>query len=282
MSRSKEILTRGILFSVRKILSPLVRILLRNGIPYGSFADLAKGVYVDVASREFGIPGRKQSTSRISVLTGLSRKEVTRILTLPSPDEGNARETYNRAARVISGWIRDRRFSDGKGNPHILPVEGEKNSFKELVKAFSGDVPARAVLDELIRVHAVTLTDKGEVQLLARAYIPNKDDRGKLHILGTDVSDLISTIDNNLIGSPRRSRFQRKVCYDNLPLEVLPELQDMTDKEAQKLLEKFDRWMSKRDRDVNPKATGTKRMRAGVGIYYFENELQEEDNEDET
>ncbi len=275
-------LTRGILFSVRKILTPLVRILLRNGIPFGSFADLAKRVYIDVASREFGIPGRKQSTSRISVITGLSRKEVTRVLNLSFPDEGDARETYNRAARVVSGWIRDGRFSDGKGNPLILPVEGEGNSFKNLVKAFSGDVPARAVLDELVRVHAVALTNEGEVQLLARAYIPNQDDRGKLHILGTDVSDLIATIDHNLLRGPLRSRFQRKVCYDNLPLEILPELQDMTEKEAQGLLEKFDRWMSLRDRDTNPQVGGTGRVRAGVGIYYFQNEDYEEDNTHET
>ena len=73
--------------AILRLLRPLVRILLRNGVSYSTFADYAKWVYVDVASKEFGIRGRKQSTSRVSVLTGLSRKEVMRVRQLPRPDD---------------------------------------------------------------------------------------------------------------------------------------------------------------------------------------------------
>ncbi|MEX1290347.1 MAG: DUF6502 family protein, partial [Desulfobacterales bacterium] len=52
--------------AVLKLLRPLMRILLRNGVSYGTFADLAKWIYVDVAAKEFGIKGRKQTTSRVS------------------------------------------------------------------------------------------------------------------------------------------------------------------------------------------------------------------------
>ena len=69
------------LFSaIPRLLRPLIRILLRNGVPYGTFADLAKRVYVNLAANECGLPGRKQSISRISILTGLSRKEVSGVL----------------------------------------------------------------------------------------------------------------------------------------------------------------------------------------------------------
>ena len=88
--------------AVLRILRPLVRILLRSGVSYNSFADLAKWVYVDVATQEFGIEGRKQSTSRVSVLTGLSRKEVSRVRRLRRPDDRATAERYNRAARVIT------------------------------------------------------------------------------------------------------------------------------------------------------------------------------------
>ena len=43
-------------------------------------------------------------------------------------------------------------FADKRGQPANLPFEGEKGSFSELVRRYSGDVPARAVLDELRRV----------------------------------------------------------------------------------------------------------------------------------
>ncbi len=90
--------------AVLRLLWPLVRILLRNGVSYRTFSDLIKWVYVDVAGKEFGIKGRKQSASRVSVITGLSRKEVTRMRQLPRPDDHVSAEKYNRAARVIAAW----------------------------------------------------------------------------------------------------------------------------------------------------------------------------------
>ena len=95
-----------------RLLRPLVRILIRNGVSYGTFADLAKWLYVDVATKEFGIKGRKQSTSRVSVITGLSRKEVMRVRQLERPDDRATTEGYNRAARVIAGWRRESDFLD--------------------------------------------------------------------------------------------------------------------------------------------------------------------------
>ena len=130
--------------AVTNILRPLVRLLLRNGIPYGTFSDIAKRVYVEVATEEFCIPGRKQSKSRVSILTGLSRKEVLRVRRLPAPEDLGAGARYNRAARVIAGWVRDRRFRDDAGNPAELAFEGGAASFGKLVKTYSGDaLPGR-------------------------------------------------------------------------------------------------------------------------------------------
>ncbi len=255
--------------AVATLLRPLVRILLRNGVAYDAFADIAKRVYVDVATDEFGIPGRKQSKSRVSILTGLSRKEVLRVKRLPDPDDMGAAQRYNRAARVISAWVRTPVFLDSSGNPVDLPYEGGNVSFSGLVRSYSGDAPARAVLDELFRVGAVEPTPDGKIRLLERSYIPKKGEIEKIGILGTDASDLISTIDHN-IRHEDAPFYQRKVCYDNLPSEAIPELKKIVGKKAQMLLEHLDRWLSGHDRDLNPEAGGTGRMRAGVGIYYFD------------
>ena len=188
--------------AVLRLLRPLVRILLRNGVSYSTFSDFVKWIYVDVAGKEFGIQGRKQSTSRVSVITGLSRKEVIRVRKLPKPDDSASAERYNRAARVIAAWRRDKSFQDAKGDPVPLPMSGPGVSFSELVKRFSGDVPVRATLDELIRVGAVERLEDGRINLLTRTYIPAGSDADKLHILGTDVAHLISTIDHNLKSDP--------------------------------------------------------------------------------
>jgi hypothetical protein len=263
--------------AVLKLLRPLARILLRNGVSFSTFSDLAKWVYVDVATREFGIEGRKQSTSRVSVITGLSRREVMRVRQLPRPDITASIERHNRAARVIAAWRRESDFLDADGQPTPLPLEGRGATFSELIKRFSGNVPSRAVLDELINVGAVERRKDGRIGLLTRAYIPKSLDAHKLNILGTDVQHLISTIDRNLKPDVVEPLFQRKVAYDNLPDDVLPKFRKLFAQRAQSLLESADRWLAKRDRDINPVAVGSGRNRAGFGIFFFEESNSGED-----
>lgn len=261
--------------ALHRLLRPLVRILLRNGVPFAAFADMAKCVYVEVAGEDFGIPGKRQTNSRISTITGLTRKEVLRISNLDEYASHERVEKHHRAARVVSGWVRDEEYHTRKGEPAPLPLDG-KASFSALVKTYSGDVPPRAILDELIQVGVVALDSEGRAQLLERAYIPNSGHAEKLGILGQDVAGLIDTIDHNIQSKPAERFFQRKVFYDNMPDQAIPELRALLDERGQPLLEEFDRWMAKHDRDTNPKVKGDGRNAAGIGIYYFEERIDDE------
>ena len=259
-----------------KLLEPLVQLLVRNGLPHGAFAEVAKRVYVRVAAEEERIAGRKQTISRMSVLTGLTRKEISRILKQPPPPAGETAARCHRAARVITGWIRDERFRDPDGSPRPLPFDGQE-SFSDLVKAYSGDVPARAVLDELERVHAVRSDDERLIHLEVRGYVPRAGEADKLQILGSDVAGLIATIRHNLDAAKGETFFQRKVFYDNLGAAALPALRAMTAEQGQQLLELLDGWMAQHDKDDNPDVEGPAGRRAGIGIYYFEEESEGED-----
>ena len=255
------------------LLRPLVRILLQHGLPCDVLSTVARQVYVRVATEEFALPGKKQTTSRVSILTGLPRKEVRRILTTPVAEDQEAADRYNRAARVLAGWLRDREFHDKAGEPAALPVEGNSASFGALVRYYSGDMPVRAMLDELLRVGAVRKTEDGRIRLQARFYVPAKSEADKLQILGTDTADLIATIANNL--NPQATpRYQRKVMYDNVPVEAVQEFQRLSANRAQLFLEGIDSWLSQRDRDINPAVQGTGRKRVGIGLYYFEDDVQ--------
>ena len=265
----RKILTASIL----KLLRPLIRLLLRNGMTYGEFADLSKWVFADVAGKEFSLPGRKQTVSRISVITGLTRKEVSRLQKIDTPDDSAVAREYNRAARVISGWVRDEAFHDKHGEPANLTFDRGKKSFVELVKKHSGDVPPRAILDELTRVGTVTLDEEGRICLLSDGFVPRTGERNKLHILGTDVELLISTIDYNLQQHGMMPRFQRKVAYDNLSIEAVNEFRTLSAMRAKELLIAMDRELASRDRDHSPTAEGKGRIMAGIGIYYFERDM---------
>jgi len=257
--------------ALRVLLRPLVRLVLRRGMAFGEMAEILKRAYVDVASTELAVPGRRPTISRIAVLTGLTRKEAARLVEearLGSTDVG--RRKINRAARVLSGWIQDSDFADGRGGPASLPFEAERGpSITELVRRHGADVPARAALDELVRVGAVRQLKDGRYRPVERAYVPHGAVDEKLAILGTDVADLISAIDHNLEDAQSTPFYQRKVAYDALPPEYLPELRRRVDVEAQKLLEQLDREMSEHDRDVVP-GSSPGSHRAMVGIYYYE------------
>ena len=143
MSRRME---KTLAEAVRRLMRPLVRILLRNGYAYGTLAEQLRKVYVDVAFNEFPPEGKKQTVSRVSALTGLTRKEVKRLLESDTVDAGAGQDRYNRAVRVVSGWVNDRRFHDASGKPAILPLEGARKSFALLVREYSGDIPTKAML----------------------------------------------------------------------------------------------------------------------------------------
>ena len=254
------------------LLRPLVRILLRHGIPCDALLTVARQLYIRVASEEFVLPGKRQTTSRLSILTGLSRKAVRRIMTTGDVNNQEATDRYNRAARVITGWVRDKEFLDHARQPVALPVDGTDASFGSLVRRYSGDIPVRAMLDELLRVGAVRQTKDGRIRLQARFYVPEQSEADKLHILGTDTADLIATIAHNL--TPKAiPRYQRKVMYDNVPVEAVQEFRRLSANRAQLFLEEIDSWLSGWDRDVNPSVQGRGRKRVGMGVYYFEDDV---------
>jgi hypothetical protein len=205
-------------------------------------------------------------------LLGLTRKEVQRLKSEPREDSQEAGERYNRAARVLTGWVRDADFLGPDGEPRPLEAEGD-SGFGALVRRHSGDMPARAVLDELVRVGAVRRREDGRFELLARAYVPQQSAVEKLGILGADAADLIETIDHNLQHGTADPRFQRKVMYQNVPVDALPAFRKLSAMQSQALLEELDHWLAAHDIDNPAQSPDLPRARVGLGIYYFEERL---------
>ncbi|MFQ5470922.1 MAG: DUF6502 family protein [Gammaproteobacteria bacterium] len=266
-------LNKALSAAILRLLRPLIRILLRNGIAYGSFAELAKKVFVDVAFEEFGISGKKQTVSRVSVLTGLTRKETKRLHELENPDDQGADAKYNRGVRVVSGWVNDPLFLDESGRPLALDIDGSASSFAELVKKYSGDMPTKAMLAALVEAGSVEQVD-GKINLITHAYIPGKDPVEKINILGSDSAELISTIDHNLTAAPSMLRYQRKVSNQHVKAEVVGEFQKISSAKAQALLEELDHWLSQNE--VDEKEASQEKY-VSMGIYFYERDVKEED-----
>ncbi len=266
MSETGSSSNRALLAAVLAILRALVRVLLRHGVPYPVFSELARWAYVDVATREFRLPGRKQTRSRVSVLTGLSRKEVQRLQEMPPPARAEDVERFHRAARIVSAWTREPRYRNELGEPLVLAFEGEGPSFSELVARYGADVPPRAVLDELVRTATVERLPEGWVRLRTRAYLPQGAEPQKLAVLGEDVSALIRTIDHNLTTEPPDRWFQRHVAYRGVPASAVPAVRELAGLEGQRVLEVLDRVLAER---ISESAPGPRR-RVRLGVFWYE------------
>ena len=263
-------LQRALRGALEQLLRPLCRLLLRHSVPFTAFEDIAKRVFVEVAWNDFSLPGKKSTASRVAVLSGLTRKDIHRLLANPVVDQSETFERYNRAAKVTTGWARDAEFLDAKGRARVLDFEGDL-SFSILVKRYSGDMPPRAILDELLRVGSVERLEDGRLQIVTRGYVPQNSAVDKLGILGRDVADLIETIDHNLQNGESDPRFQRKVMYAATPYHALPAFRKLSAAQGQALLEKLDRWLA--EHDIAPVGESPERARAGLGVFYFEERL---------
>jgi hypothetical protein len=255
--------------AVMRLLRPLVRILLNHGVPFDTFQEIARWAYVEVAEKDFELPGRKQTDSRISVITGLTRKDVARIRKVEKPEDRAAALSYNRAARVVSAWVREYPMEGTVSGVSPLPLEGP-DSLSDLIRRHSGDMPVRSVIDELLRVGAIHIRDTDEAQLVQRHYLPPPGQRRKLVYLGDDVADLIATIGHNLEVPPEQAFFQRKVFYDNIPQEHIAAVRAVARKRGESTIDALVHDMASHDRDATPRIDGTGRFRAMVGIYYHE------------
>lgn len=268
IENNQSVLSRALL----TLLRPLVRILLRNGIAYGSFAEIARKAYIDVAWEEFPPPGKKQSISHVSTLTGLTRKEAKRLHELSQAAPDTREQKYNRVVRVISGWVNDPQFLDHQGRPRVLPAEGEEASFHALVKKYSGDVTTRAMRSVLVQSGSARELAEG-IELVQHAYVPGRDPGEKLNILGIDCAELIDTIDHNLTAGNDQLRFQRKVSDHCLRADALGEFQSLASRRAQALLEELDAWIS---RHQSPPADADSARYVSLGIYLYEKPTRKE------
>jgi len=258
------------LSACRRLLEPVARLLLRSGVTWKEFSEVAKSVFVQVATDEFGIRGRPTNLSRVAILTGINRREVARQRALDSADEVQAPVFLNAAQRLLSGWYQNPDYVDSAGMARPIPVEGPAPSFVDLCARYSGDLPSSALLKELRSVGAVRNDPDGRLRAAARTYIPLQLDPDKILRAGDVLNDIGTTVVHDLIAQPGVPlRFERRAENDNVDPAVLPAFHAFLAREGQAFLEKVDDWLT-RHASPPPGDPGQPTIRLGVGMYHLQ------------
>lgn len=265
-----SVVKRSLINLAISVLRPLIRILLRHGMSCQEFTEISRWVYVDVAmnDKQFALKSRSKTfKSRAAVLTGLSRKEVLRLSEMTSPSDLEELPNFNRAARVMTGWTENPMFSDGKDKPKLLPIKGEPGSFHDLVRLYSGDVPPRAVLDELRRCKAVEIIDADWVRLKRFQYFPEQGSEDELDVVATCASDLLATLDHNVNPASETKFLQREALSSRIPAERQEEVAGKLYKMGEEFGRKVHHYLSAEEDKV--KKSGRPYVRVGLGVYTF-------------
>lgn len=257
----------SLLAAVRVLVRPLVRLLMARGVTCPMLANLLKEVYVDVASRDFGGDGGPPSDSRVTLLTGVHRKEVRRLRAQPPAAAEEMPHTVALGAQIVAAWTR--RFRDARGRPRPLPrlqSRGGAESFEALVAGISTDIRARAVLDAWLRLDVAELDADDRVVLRSAAFVPSRGFAEKAFYFGHNVGDHLGAAAHNVLGG-KPPFLERSVHYDSLDPASVERLAALAEDTGMKALQAVNREAMRAEaREGKGEAA---KQRITFGVYFF-------------
>lgn len=254
--------------AIRYLLRPMVRLLLSHGISYVTFCEMVKSAYVKVADAEFKLDAKPQTDSRISLLTGIHRREVNRLRN-EKVTEIYLPQDASMSALLLSIWNGNPDYLDEQGLPIPLPrlaSKGELRSFESLVQSVSKDFRSRVVLDEWLRQGIITLDSDDLVHLSTDAFVQPQDMAEKIYYFGQNIHDHMAATVHNLAGG-KPPFLERCVFYDKLSADSTRDLADYSRIVGMRSLHAVNKRaaeLQKRDQQ-NPDAM----YRANFGVYHY-------------
>lgn len=260
-----------VLSSCRALLRPIASVVLKCGMTWREFSELSKSVFVSVASDEFGIRGRPTNVSRVSILTGISRKEVKRQRELLTEPKAAKSPKTTDASRLLSGWHQDADYVGTDGSPLALPGAGPKPSFQSLFERFGGDTPEQTLVRELLKAGSVEKDDQGRYVAKRRYHMPVEMDAGSIRVFGTNLFDHANTLCKNITSNTEDRWLEGFAIDDQIHPDAVDEFRNFLDERGQHFLEEIDDWLGQHRLDSNE--SGTTPVRLGLGVYAIDGQL---------
>jgi uncharacterized protein DUF6502 len=274
MARSKRVgendatRTGTVLTAIDRVLEPLSRLLLDHGIGLPIMVERLKSAYVRVADAQFGERAGGLSDSRVSVLTGVHRKDVRR-LRRAHPSDGRPPRTVSAGGQIIVKWTGKPEYLDARKRPLPLPRlrrDGHARSFEALAESVSKDVGPRAILDELVRLGVVSIDADDRVRLNRGAFVPQEGFQEKAYYLAKNIHDHLAAAAHNLRGdSP--PHLERSVHYVQLSEASVERLRQLAERTGMRSLNEMNRAAQALKAHDSRGRRGDQRMTFGVYFY---------------
>ncbi len=256
---------------VFEVMRPMARLLLDAGVGYKDFSRVAKLAFVDVSLRHYGLRGRKTNSARVAVMTGLTRREVSRLrrqIALFAPGDVPIALA---PSDVLHFWQQDPDYLQDDGRPSDISFEGDGPSFTKLVRRYGGDITPGAVRTELKRVGALAELPGGKLRLVKPYFVPEGTEERLLVSLRQNVRSLISTVAYNS-DNPRKGpgRIERFVYSDHLTVDQIETLRLSIRDSVEAYTKEVDDHLAALESFNRASGDQPSGRTVAVGVYFFE------------
>lgn len=261
--------------ALKRVFKPFVKLMLANNLTYTFAIDVIKGLFVEIAERDFTLDNKRQTDSRISLMSGVHRKDVRRLREHQPDVEEVMPANVSLGSQVIATWNANPEYLNEIGLPRPLPRFAASNAdqtFEGLVRSLSTDIHPRAVLDEWLRLGIATIDDESFVHLTTDMFIPQDGYEEKVFYFGHNMHDHAQAAVSNVLGQPI-SYFERCVHYDELSKTSVDVIEEFAKKHSMKVLRGVNKVadVSAFNDKTNPEA----KMRMTYGVYFYHEPMQE-------
>jgi Family of unknown function (DUF6502) len=259
-----------LIHTFRTILRPLIRVLFRAGVRFDEFVDLTRGIYVETTIRDAMEANKKITAGRITILSGVARRDVERLLTsevwlqTPRPTDIAA------LAAILHRWHTDSSFLGPYGVPLELPMTGQAGrNFAELVHGSPIRIDPQSAYEQLLAARMIVKSGDTHVKVLSRTFVsPEPMSPEMLEHFGKTMRNLASTLDFNMTPSQSHKRIERSVFPDDgLPDELIKDYDSFVRERAQQLISDVDDWLAEAAR--RPVKDSKNRTQLGVSVYQY-------------
>lgn len=262
---------KQLLYALRRFLRPIVRILVRTGIRFDEFAELARGVYIESAIRDGSGNADVPIRERVALTTGVTRQQVDYYIedeqALPVA-EPTLRHVVT---EVLHKWHTHPRYLGPYGVPIELEFDAASSrSFANLVCMVDPNANPGVVLDELLRAGSAVHSGERHIRAASRAFInPDGMSPSRIEDFGSTLMRFAQTLEHNF--NPANSetkRLERFVGADKgLPRKLLPAFEAHARNRTQHFLTELDGWLAQYA-EIGSSETGP-RAATGVNVFFY-------------
>jgi hypothetical protein len=257
-----------LLQAIRRVLRPLIRILVRSGVRYDEFLEVVRGVYVESAVRDGLGEGIKPTRARVSLSTGVPRRDVDRFIDTEGSASTFQKSLTRTLMELLHKWHTDPQFVGPYGIPLELEMQLPKGrSFRDLVSSVNPAVTPGDALDELIRMRAAVMSGDTHIRTVSRVLIPvDEMSAAQLEFFGNGLTRLADTLQYNMDHRNSSKRLEQSVISDRgLPSDVVPVFERYVRERVTELLIEIDNWLS----PYSSGETGEPKERIGLAVFQF-------------